>query len=81
MLRPEFLHCPMTPEIIRHIREEQERYDQNPDEYERMERDMHEKHQLMEIEELEEFRMEQLRLEAEEQAKQDYYEQENELPF
>lgn len=35
MSRPEYLNCPMTPEIIRDIRERQEAYDQNPEQAER----------------------------------------------
>ena len=35
MSRPEFLNCPMTPNIISHIRDEQECYDTDPDKYER----------------------------------------------
>ncbi len=38
MSRPEHLNVPNTPEGIRRIIEMQERYDKNPDAYERRER-------------------------------------------
>jgi hypothetical protein len=52
MSRPEYLNVPMTPEIIRHIRGEQERYDEDPGRYEEMERQERE-YQAMEEEKLE----------------------------
>lgn len=38
MGRPEYLNCPMTPGVIRGIRERQEAYDRDPEGYERRER-------------------------------------------
>ena len=35
MSRPEFLNCPMTPNIISRIREEQKAYDKDPEGYEK----------------------------------------------
>jgi hypothetical protein len=52
MGRPEFLNVPMTPEIINRIRDEQERYDEDPRHYEEMERQERE-YQAMEQEQLE----------------------------
>ena len=42
MSRPNYLPCPMTPEIIRRIRQEQEMYDADPAAYERREREREE---------------------------------------
>ena len=42
MSRPNYLPCPMTPEIIRRIRQEQETYDADPAAYERREREREE---------------------------------------
>lgn len=42
MSRPNYLPCPMTSEIIRHIRQEQELYDSDPAAYERREREREE---------------------------------------
>ena len=39
MSRPNYLPCPMTPEVIRGIRQEQELYDSDPAAYERRERE------------------------------------------
>lgn len=39
MSRPEYLNCVMTAEIINAIRERQELYDKDPEEYERRERE------------------------------------------
>ena len=49
MERPEFLNVPMTPGIINRIRDEQERYDEDPIHYEEMERQERE-YQAMEQE-------------------------------
>lgn len=43
MSRPNYLPCPMTPEIIRSIRQEQELYDSDPAAYERRERERYER--------------------------------------
>ena len=45
MTRPEFLHCPMTPEIIRSIRDLQSAYDADPEEYERRQRQRREEYE------------------------------------
>jgi hypothetical protein len=37
-MRPRFLSCPMTPEIIRAIKANQEYYDSDPQAYEEMEK-------------------------------------------
>jgi len=39
MNRPKFLNCIMPVEVIRHIREEQEAYDRNPEKYEKHKKD------------------------------------------
>ena len=52
MERTEFLNVPMTPEIINRVRDEQERYDEDPRHYEEMERQERE-YQAMEQEQLE----------------------------
>jgi len=44
MSRPEYPNCVMTPEIISRIRENQEHYDSNPDDYERREREQAEQY-------------------------------------
>ena len=45
MSRPKFLNCPMTPGVIRAIRERQTAYDRDPEEYERAERQREEDYQ------------------------------------
>ena len=39
MSRPDFLDCPMTPGIIRGIREKQEQYDKDPKGWEQNEKE------------------------------------------
>jgi hypothetical protein len=56
MSRPEFLNCIMTPEVIRSIRERQESYDKDPQEYERREREAKEQRLRDEQEEYDRFR-------------------------
>lgn len=45
MSRPKYLNCPMTPEIIRAIREKQTAYDKDPEAYERAEQQREEEYQ------------------------------------
>jgi hypothetical protein len=59
IMRPEFPRCVMTPEIIRHISQEQDYYDEDPERYERQEQER------MECERQEQERMEQERIESE----------------
>ena len=42
MRKPEYLPCPMTPEVIRGIRQDRELYDSDPAAYERREREREE---------------------------------------
>ena len=50
MSRPEYLNCPMTPEIISRIRQEQEWYDKDPSRAERLYRKREEERQREEYE-------------------------------
>ena len=45
MSRPEYLHCIMTPGVIRGIRERQAAYDRDPEAYEQEEMRQEEDHQ------------------------------------
>lgn len=48
--RPKFLNCPMTPNIISRIRENQDFYDKDPEGYERRERQREEERRQQEEE-------------------------------
>jgi len=65
MSRPNYLNCPMTPEIINHIRQEQERYDKNPKLYEQQKKEEQELY-LQEQEEM----ISQMKQEQERQAEE-----------
>ena len=75
MSRPNYLPCIMTPEIIRHINQEMECYDRDPERYERQEREAKEQYEQDQAE-----MYNQMRREQERQEEQDYYDN-IELPF
>ena len=78
-MRPSFPNCVMTPEIISHIRQEQEYYDQDPERYERQEQERQEQY-WMEQEEM--AHQERLGHEMHLEQKQiEDLENENDLPF
>jgi len=52
MSRPKYLNCPMTTNVIRGIREEQEAYDRDPEAYERRAIEAKEERERMEQEEI-----------------------------
>jgi hypothetical protein len=51
MGRPEYLNCPMTPGVIRGIKERQEAYDADPEKHERREQERQDMIQQEEMEE------------------------------
>ena len=59
MGRPEYWHSIMSPNIINHIKQEQEQYDKNPEEYERQKRWEEEQYQQEQEEIVRQMRREQ----------------------
>lgn len=77
MSRPEYLGCVMTANVINHIRQEQEYYDQDPERYEREQEEIREQYQ-MEQEEM----LHQEKIEYERMMEQRQIEEESDnLPF
>lgn len=86
MGRPEYLHCPMTPEIIHRINENQEWYDRDPQAYEEQERYEREQQQMREQEEYDEYYRHVREKEYDEYCEQDQEkeqlnDEQNDLPF
>ena len=73
MSRPEYLNCIMTPNIISHIRQDQELYDRDPEAYENQEREAEDR-KLQEEEEM----RHQFQLQEEREIEQ---RQNDDLPF
>ena len=45
MSRPNYPNCPMTPGVIRGVKERQRNYDANPEQYERREKEQREQYE------------------------------------
>ena len=54
MSRPNYPNCPMTPGVIRGVKERQRNYDANPEQYERREKEQREQYEEEQREQYEE---------------------------